>query len=174
MGCFLKCNPSILNAIPILEVPAYLPMLSSALNKRNIVSFRIIAAGLKSSFSYDFTIFFSMGSLNDVLPSGNKTGLTESTFVNGINSQLFGPAFSSSTGFVALLQEKNSIAGRNFSKRIKVMVAGCKLKVEELGRADLSKSQNPKIPKSEIPNPTDHHIHTMHRFAFPISFHKPV
>ena len=83
----MKFKPSVLNASPILEVPAYFPTLSSARYKRKIVSFLTTVAGLNTSFSSHFTISFLTGQRKIVVESGCSTGFTSSTLIKGSNVQ---------------------------------------------------------------------------------------
>src|SRR5207344_2216052 len=95
-GCLVKWKPSVLHANPILEVPANFPILSSALYKRKTVSFRTMAAGLKTSFSSHFNFSFLTGQKNSVVESGTRIGFTSSDFTNGKRAQfsVLSPALS--------------------------------------------------------------------------------
>src|SRR5436190_6915072 len=88
VACLVKCNPSVLHAIPILDVPAYFPMLSSALNKRKTVSFLTTDAGLNTSFSSHCITAFLTGQRKVEFVSGSNTGFALSAFVKGNKAQL--------------------------------------------------------------------------------------
>src|ERR1043166_8013193 len=77
-----------LQANPILDVPANFPNFSSARYKRKTVSCLTTAVGLKTSFSSHFTLSFRTGQKNSAVESGINIGFTSSAFMKGNRAQL--------------------------------------------------------------------------------------
>src|ERR1700755_1611212 len=69
-------------ARPSRDVPAYLPMLSSARNIIYTLLSLTTAAGLKTSFSSHLTVSPTMGQMNLLLPA-SSTEFASSAFTNG-------------------------------------------------------------------------------------------
>jgi hypothetical protein len=120
-------------ARPSREVPANLPIRSSALYKRYTLLSLTTAAGLNTSFSSHFTFLFKIGQVK-VRSPGLSTGFTESTFINGSIAQLVsGFVFVVSTfesGVGLQLRIQHSISAKLATLKIVFRIIVCIFRFE--------------------------------------------